>query len=72
MEVGVDVCQQIVGGECVIMGVMIESYLVEGNQSFESGELLIYGKSVIDVCIGWEDIEMILCQLVEVVKICCG
>lgn len=40
---------------------MVESYLVEGNQSFESGELLVYGKSIIDVCIGWEDIDVLLC-----------
>ena len=33
MEVGADVCQQIAGGENAIMGVMIESHLVEGNQS---------------------------------------
>lgn len=61
MDVCVDVCQQIVGGEKVIIGVMVESYLVEGNQSFESGELLVYGKSIIDVCIGWEDIDVLLC-----------
>lgn len=43
------------GGERAIMGVMIESHLVEGNQSLESGEPLTYGKSVTDACIGWED-----------------
>jgi 3-deoxy-7-phosphoheptulonate synthase len=31
MEVGADVCQQIAGGEQAIMGVMIESHLVEGR-----------------------------------------
>ena len=56
------------GGERAIMGVMIESHLVEGNQSLESGEPLTYGKSVTDACIGWEDTETILRQLAEAVK----
>ncbi|HDU6156668.1 TPA: 3-deoxy-7-phosphoheptulonate synthase AroG [Klebsiella aerogenes] len=68
MEVGADVCQQIASGENAIMGVMIESHLVEGNQSLESGEPLTYGKSVTDACIGWEDTETILRQLADAVK----
>ncbi|ELY6273622.1 3-deoxy-7-phosphoheptulonate synthase AroG [Cronobacter muytjensii] len=68
MEVGADVCGQIAAGEQAIMGVMIESHLVEGNQSLESGEPLVYGKSVTDACIGWEDTDAILRQLAEAVK----
>ncbi|MBE8214550.1 3-deoxy-7-phosphoheptulonate synthase, partial [Leptospira borgpetersenii serovar Ballum] len=41
---------------------------VEGNQSLESGEPLVYGKSVTDACIGWEDTDAILHQLAEAVK----
>ena len=33
MDVCADVCQQIAGGEKAIIGVMVESHLVEGNQS---------------------------------------
>src|SRR5699024_11389097 len=40
MDVCADVCQQIAGGEKAIIGVMVESHLVEGNQSLESGEPL--------------------------------
>ncbi|MDA3134059.1 3-deoxy-7-phosphoheptulonate synthase AroG [Atlantibacter subterranea] len=68
MEVGADVCQQIANGEKAIMGVMIESHLVEGNQSLESGEPLIYGKSVTDACIGWDATETLLNQLAAAVK----
>ena len=68
MEVGTDVCGQVAGGESAIMGVMIESHLVEGNQSLESGEPLVYGKSVTDACIGWEDTEVVLRQLADAVK----
>ncbi|MEQ9719971.1 3-deoxy-7-phosphoheptulonate synthase AroG [Yersinia alsatica] len=68
MEVGTDVCRQIAQGEKSIMGVMIESHLVEGNQNLESGEPLTYGKSVTDACIGWEDTEVLLRQLSNAVK----
>ncbi|WP_145567495.1 3-deoxy-7-phosphoheptulonate synthase AroG [Yersinia aleksiciae] len=68
MEVGTDVCRQIAQGEKSIMGVMIESHLVEGNQNLESGEPLTYGKSVTDACIGWEDTEVLLRQLASAVK----
>ncbi|ANI28526.1 phospho-2-dehydro-3-deoxyheptonate aldolase [Yersinia entomophaga] len=68
MEVGTDVCRQVAEGEKAIMGVMIESHLVEGNQSLESGEPLVYGKSITDACIGWEDTEVLLKQLANAVK----
>ncbi|MBD2799014.1 3-deoxy-7-phosphoheptulonate synthase AroG [Xenorhabdus sp. M] len=68
MDVGVDVCGQIAGGENAIMGVMIESHLVEGNQNLESSELLVYGQSVTDACIGWEDTEIVLRQLSQAAR----
>ena len=68
MVVADDVAQQIGAGEQAIIGVMIESHLVEGNQSLESGEPLVYGKSVTDACIGWEDTEKVLRQLAAAVK----
>ncbi|MFQ7389791.1 MAG: hypothetical protein ACLRP3_20035 [Escherichia sp.] len=37
MDVCTDVCQQIAGGEKAIIGVMVESHLVEGNQSLRAG-----------------------------------
>ncbi|MDJ8845122.1 3-deoxy-7-phosphoheptulonate synthase AroG, partial [Salmonella enterica] len=68
MEVCADVCQQIAGGEKAIIGVMVESHLVEGNQSLESGQPLTYGKSITDACIGWEDTDALLRQLSAAVK----
>ncbi len=62
MEVGTDVCQQIAQGEKSIIGVMIESHLVEGSQNLESGEPLTYGQSITDACIGWKDTEALLRQ----------
>ncbi|MGL9734593.1 MAG: 3-deoxy-7-phosphoheptulonate synthase AroG [Symbiopectobacterium sp.] len=68
VDVGADVCAQIAGGERAITGVMVESHLVEGNQSLESGKPLVYGRSVTDACIGWEDTEVLLRQLAAAVK----
>ncbi|WP_226569269.1 3-deoxy-7-phosphoheptulonate synthase AroG [Mangrovibacter yixingensis] len=68
MDVCTDVCGQIAGGEQGIMGVMVESHLVEGNQSLESGKPLEYGKSITDACIGWEDTATLLTQLADAVK----
>ncbi|ATZ11056.1 3-deoxy-7-phosphoheptulonate synthase AroG [Erwinia amylovora] len=63
-----DVALQIARGEQSIIGVMIESHLVEGNQNPDGGEALVYGKSVTDGCIGWEDTETVLRQLAQAVK----
>ena len=49
-----DICGQLEAGERLIMGVMIESNLVGGSQSIDAGEL-VYGQSVTDGCIGWDD-----------------
>ncbi|WON76040.1 3-deoxy-7-phosphoheptulonate synthase AroG [Serratia sp. UGAL515B_01] len=69
MDVNEDVCKQIRAGENAIIGVMIESHLLEGNQNLESGEPLVYGKSVTDACIGWEDTETVLRELAAAVKV---
>lgn len=68
MEVCEDVCGQLAGGEEAIMGVMVESNLIEGNQSLDTGEPLVYGQSVTDACIGWEDTETLLRSLANAVK----
>ncbi|AOV96272.1 3-deoxy-7-phosphoheptulonate synthase [Edwardsiella hoshinae] len=68
MVVCEDVCGQLAAGERAIIGVMIESNLVEGNQSPDSGATLRYGQSVTDACIGWEDSERALRQLAQAVR----
>jgi 3-deoxy-7-phosphoheptulonate synthase len=37
-----------------VRGIMVESYLVEGAQDVNGG---IYGKSITDACMGWEESE---------------
>ncbi len=46
----------------MIKGVMIESYILEGNQSISSHE---YGKSITDACLGWEDSEKLVLNIAE-------
>ncbi len=68
MEVGADVMRQIAGGENRVMGVMIESHLVEGRQDVEPGGELVHGQSITDACLGWDDTSELLKQLAESVK----
>ncbi len=49
-----DICSQLEAGEEHILGVMIESNLVGGSQSIDADEL-VYGQSVTDACVGWDD-----------------
>lgn len=63
-----DVAAQIAAGDQGIIGVMVESNLVEGNQSLNSGAPLTYGQSVTDGCIGWEATEEMLRQLAKAVR----
>lgn len=46
----------------LVKGVMIESYIVEGNQKIGDG---VYGKSITDACLGWEDTERLLLDIAE-------
>ncbi|EGV36800.1 3-deoxy-7-phosphoheptulonate synthase AroG [Neisseria weaveri] len=61
MEVAEDVAQQIRNGENNIMGVMVESHLVEGRQDKPE----VYGQSITDACIGWGSTETLLDLLAE-------
>lgn len=67
MDVCQDVCSQIANGSDKIFGVMVESHLVEGRQDLETGKALVYGQSITDACIGWEDSESVLAQLSQAV-----
>ncbi len=63
-----NVCEQIKQGNKDIFGVMIESFLVEGNQAIAERESLTFGQSVTDGCINWETTE----QLVEKLALVSG
>lgn len=47
----------------LVKGVMIESYLVEGNQKISNNQT--YGQSITDPCLGWEDSEKLLYTIAQ-------
>ncbi len=47
-----------------VKGFMIESFIEEGNQSQD----IVFGKSITDPCLGWEDTKRLLLYMAENVK----
>ena len=68
MEVCDSVAAQIAAGEERIMGVMVESHLVEGRQDLVPEKPLTYGQSVTDACIHWEDSVQVMERLAAAVR----
>ena len=60
VEVGRDVAKQIAGGQDRIFGVMAESHLKAGRQDLVPGKELVYGQSITDGCLGWEESRELL------------
>jgi 3-deoxy-7-phosphoheptulonate synthase len=60
-----DVAAQRRAGRSGIVGVMLESFLVEGRQELVLGHGadLRYGQSVTDSCLGWEETASLLREL---------
>jgi 3-deoxy-7-phosphoheptulonate synthase len=44
---------------------MLESHLVEGRQDYKPGAAAVYGQSITDACISWEQTEPLLAQLAK-------
>ena len=53
-EVVAEVANQVGGGEQAIFGVMLESFIEEGNQDHTKTRKLEYGLSITDACMSWE------------------
>ena len=68
IDVAEVVAQQISEGNENLMGVMIESHLVAGRQDVEEGNELVYGQSITDACINWDDSVALLRTLADAVK----
>lgn len=63
-----DVAAQVADGERGIVGLMIESFLVEGRQDLVGSKAPTYGQSITDACIGWDETALLLRQLTEAVR----
>ncbi len=68
VDVGEDVARQLGGGDDRIFGIMVESHLKAGRQDLVPGKPLVYGQSITDGCIGWEDGRKLLDTLAEGVR----
>jgi 3-deoxy-7-phosphoheptulonate synthase len=68
VEVGNAVADQIGAGDDRIFGIMIESHLKAGRQELNPGQDLVYGQSITDGCIGWEETVTLLDRLAESVQ----
>jgi 3-deoxy-7-phosphoheptulonate synthase len=62
------IAQQIAAGDERIKGVMLESNLVSGAQSLAADKPLVYGQSLTDACLGWEETRTLLGDLAAAVR----
>ena len=67
-QVAAEIADQIAGGNEAIVGVMLESFLVGGNQEFEPGADMVYGQSITDACMDWETTVLALDRLAAAVR----
>lgn len=63
-----DVARQVASGSQHIFGVMIESFLKDGNQPLNAGKDLIYGLSVTDKCMSWERTQPLFEVMAQAVR----
>jgi 3-deoxy-7-phosphoheptulonate synthase len=68
VDIGRDVAGQIARGDRRIIGAMIESFLLAGRQEWRADQELVYGQSITDACISWQDSEPLLRLLAEAVR----
>jgi 3-deoxy-7-phosphoheptulonate synthase len=68
VKVGRDVAAQVALGDSRIFGVMVESHLKAGRQDLIPGKELVYGQSITDACVGWEDTRSLIDILAAAVR----
>jgi 3-deoxy-7-phosphoheptulonate synthase len=62
------VAAQVAGGEPGIIGLMMESFLIDGRQDLVDRAHLTYGQSITDACMGWETTVPVLHTLASAVR----
>ena len=68
VDVGHAVAAQVARGDARIFGVMVESHLKAGRQDLIPGKELVYGLSITDACVSWEDTRALLDSLADAVR----
>jgi len=51
-----------------LLGLLLESNLVEGRQDWAPGAMLRHGQSLTDACIGWDDTATLLGEIADAVR----
>lgn len=67
-DVARDIAMQLSNGDNRIIGIMVESHLNEGRQDHAPGCDLVYGQSITDACLGWDDTVELLEVLASAVR----
>jgi len=67
LDVCDEICQQIRSGSTAVAGIMAESFIKEGTQKIVAGQQMVYGQSITDPCLSWEDSELLLEKLAAAV-----
>jgi 3-deoxy-7-phosphoheptulonate synthase len=68
VAVGRDIAAQVAAGDARIFGIMVESHLKAGRQDLIPGKALVYGQSITDACIGWEDSRTLIDTLADAAR----
>ena len=67
-EVVADLAGRLAGGDAAIVGVMLESFLVEGRQRLDGAGDLTYGQSITDACMSWDQTVAAIDELAAAVR----
>ena len=62
-----EVLHQFRDGRRSIMGLMLESNLNPGKQTWKQGISLAHGVSITDACLGWKETEDLLSELADMI-----
>jgi 3-deoxy-7-phosphoheptulonate synthase len=62
------IADQVAAGEPSIIGVMLESFLVDGRQDLTDRSRLTIGQSITDACMGWDMTVPVLREFASAVR----
>ncbi|HEY8598401.1 MAG TPA: 3-deoxy-7-phosphoheptulonate synthase [Thermomicrobiales bacterium] len=63
-----EIAEQVAAGQTGIIGVLMESFLVDGRQDLKPGVPATYGQSITDGCMGWDTSVPVLHSLAAAVR----
>lgn len=61
-----NIINQLLSGEKSIAGIMLESFLIGGRQA-ENNSLKIYGQSITDECLSWDETDKLLARIYHLI-----